>query len=170
MPIVDGKRVYSPDLIRKLIAIDRELDAQASKNWRHTHSTIVRDNDRKIVANMFNLRRPGELVSYMGWETDPVQELPDARFIVHARRALPARAEIIEQLLSRIAVLEAKILRPRPKQQVGDTCRRGHPLVGDAAMVDRHGYVRCRVCNLARQRERNRLRDKLRSFHQGLKS
>lgn len=101
------RRVYSADLIRRLIVIDRELDAQASSGWHHTHSTIIRHKDQKIVANMWVSRRGGAQ-SYNGWETDPSKELADARFIVHARTALGHRCDIIEQLLSRIEELESK--------------------------------------------------------------
>ena len=105
---------YSLAMIRFAIANDRELDAQASKGWRFTHSTVVRDNDRKIVANMWTPRQPrqpvpgivgGAPTTYLGWETDPAYESKDARFIVHARTALPRRADQLEYLAELIEAL-----------------------------------------------------------------
>jgi hypothetical protein len=115
------KPSLTPDFLRRLIAVDRELDAAASRDWRFTHETIVRDKDRKIVANMWNARvprtpadlhrmgRPGESLGYEGWETDPIHERADARFIVHARTALLRRDEAIEHLLGEVERLELEL-------------------------------------------------------------
>lgn len=116
--MAETPRVYTSEQIRRHLQQDREITAAASDGWRHTHSTIVRDRDRVVVANMWTPRaprspadlvnkRPGAPQTYCGWETDPTHELADARFIVHARRALPLRGQMLEQVLQRVEELEA---------------------------------------------------------------
>lgn len=100
---------YMMATIRRCIEVDREHDAQASKGWSHTHSTVIRNSGQKIVANMWTPRaprRPSDLLNatagapqtFKGWETDPAYELKDGRFIAYARQALPYRAGQLEHL------------------------------------------------------------------------
>jgi hypothetical protein len=109
------KPSLTPDFLRRSIAHDRELSAAASPApWWHSHSTILRmheteRNGGEIVASMWVPKQQG----YMGKTVDPTTELPNARFIVHARTALLRRDEAIEHLLAEVERLELELIEVR---------------------------------------------------------
>ena len=95
---------YTVEAIRARVEQDRELAAQASDGWHHSHGCVI---DREGFMVNVTGQKVGQSNLYSSRASDPTKDLANARFIVNARQSVEARGSMIEQLLDRIAELES---------------------------------------------------------------
>jgi hypothetical protein len=94
---------YTVEAIRARIAVDRELAAQATDGWHHSHGCVIDRNGFMVNATGQKVAQANLYSSAAG---DPTKDLANARFIVNARQSVETRCSMIEQLLDQIAELE----------------------------------------------------------------